>query len=124
MGTKALKCEFPVLTTGTWKEGEPQAEVKSSKLSLRFELINTEEGTAQFAGPFGSSDIVVRLFPSSLHLIQMVDSGALYITTVFEKVTHSGRLQAVHTRHEYTEVSLPGFTSRPEQYFGECEPMK
>jgi len=27
----------------------------------------------------------------------------------------------VHTRHEYTEVRLPGFTSRPEQYYGECE---
>jgi len=27
----------------------------------------------------------------------------------------------VHARHEYTEVSLPGYTSRPEQYYGECE---
>ena len=31
-----------------------------------------------------------------------------------------GKLRAVHTRHEYTEVSLPGFTSRPEQYYGDC----
>jgi len=33
-----------------------------------------------------------------------------------------GKLRAVHTRHEYTEVSLPGFTSRPEQYYGDCTP--
>jgi hypothetical protein len=113
-----------MLATGTWTSGNPQAEVKSSTLALRFALINAEEGTAQSTGPFGPSDIVVRLFPVSLHLIQMLDSGALYITTVFEKVSHPGRLQAVHTRHEYTEVSLPGFTSRPEQYYGECEPGK
>jgi hypothetical protein len=29
-------------------------------------------------------------------------------------------MRAVHTRHEYTMISLPGFTSRPEQYYGEC----
>jgi hypothetical protein len=40
---------------------------------------------------------------------------------VFDKETRAGRLQAVHTRHEYTAVSLPGFTSRPEQYYGDCE---
>ena len=27
---------------------------------------------------------------------------------------------AVHTRHEYTDVLLIGFTSRPEQYYGDC----
>jgi hypothetical protein len=27
---------------------------------------------------------------------------------------------AVHTRHEYTDISLPGFTSRPEMYIGDC----
>jgi hypothetical protein len=27
----------------------------------------------------------------------------------------------MHSRHEYTDVSLPGYTSSPEQYYGECE---
>jgi hypothetical protein len=30
-------------------------------------------------------------------------------------------LQAVHTRHENTLIALPGFTSKPEQYYGHCE---
>ena len=25
------------------------------------------------------------------------------------------------TRHEFTEVSLPGYTSSPEQYYGDCQ---
>ncbi len=37
------------------------------------------------------------------------------------KRKEQGKLKAVHTRHEYTEVSLPGYTSRPEQYYGECD---
>jgi hypothetical protein len=27
---------------------------------------------------------------------------------------------AVHTRHEYTDTRLVGFTSRPELYIGDC----
>lgn len=52
--------------------------------------------------------------------MQMEPYGALYVTTVFNQETQAGRLQAAHTRHEYTPVSLPGLTSRPEQYFGDC----
>jgi hypothetical protein len=29
----------------------------------------------------------------------------------------------VHSRHEYYPTALPGFTSSPEQYYGECEIM-
>jgi hypothetical protein len=47
--------------------------------------------------------------------------GALYVTTVFNTESRPGKLQAVHTRHEYTPVSVPGFTSRPEQYYGDCD---
>lgn len=123
-GAKGLTCTFPMVATGTWTKGDPQADVKPSTLTLRYEQINTEESTARFNGPFGPADIVVRLFTTSLHLIEIADSGALYVTTVFDKATHSPKLQAVHTRHEYTAVSLPGFTSRPEQYYGECDVVK
>jgi hypothetical protein len=109
------------MATGSWKGGEPQAEVKSSRLSLRFDAINTDEGTARVIGDFGPSDIIVRLSMGTLHLVQMFADGPMYMTTVFPKETRGGKLQAVHTRHEYTEVSLPGFTSRPEQYYGECD---
>ena len=117
---KSLTCTFPVLATGTWKNGEAQAEVKSSPLSLRFDDVNTDEGSARVLGNFGPSDIIVRLSTGTLHFVQIFSAGPLYTTTVFPKETRGGKFQAVHTRHEYTEVSLPGFTSRPEQYYGEC----
>ena len=118
---KSVTCTFPIMATGSWKGGEPQAEVKSSRLSLRFDAVNTDEGTARVIGDFGPSDIIVRLSMGTLHLVQMFADGPMYTTTVFPKETRGGKLQAVHTRHEYTEVSLPGFTSRPEQYYGECD---
>jgi hypothetical protein len=118
---KSLNCTFPILATGTWKNGEPLAEVKHAPLSLRFDSVNIDEGTARVIGSFGPSDIFVRLSLGTLHFVQIFNDGPLYTTTIFPKETRGGKLQAVHTRHEYTEVSLPGFTSRPEQYYGECE---
>ena len=88
----------------------------------RFIKINADEGTADAIGAFGPSEIIVRLSNGTLHFMQSYREGPLYITTVWPKETHNGFLQAVHTRHEFTEVSLPGFTSRPEQYYGECAP--
>jgi hypothetical protein len=118
---KSLNCTFPVVAIGTWTNAVAQAEVKSSPLSLRFDSINTEEGTARVIGNYGPADIIVRLTMGTLHLVQIFSEGPLYTTTVFPKETRGARLQAVHTRHEYTEVSLPGFTSRPEQHYGDCE---
>jgi hypothetical protein len=118
---KSLSCIFPVYATGTWTNDQPRAEVKVSKLSLRVEAIDTQEGTAQVVGTFGVSYAVARLTEGTLHLMTIDNAGPLYVTTVFDRETASGRLKAVHTRHEYTDVSLPGFTSRPEQYYGECE---
>ena len=36
---------------------------------------------------------------------------------VFALVT----IPILQSGREYTDVSLPGFTSRPEQYYGDCE---
>ena len=47
--------------------------------------------------------------------------GALYTTTVFARRTAAGKFIAVHTRHEFTDASVPGFTSRPEQYYGDYD---
>ena len=117
----SVACVFPVIATGAWTKGEPEAAVKPAKLSFRFESIDTQEATAEVIGPFGPSHIVTRLSGEYLHFMQMFSAGPLYTTTIFNKATRAGKLQAVHTRHEYTDVSLPGFTSRPEQYYGECE---
>ena len=120
-GVHALDCTFALNAVGTWKSGIPQAEVKASHLSMRFESVNPDDGTARVVGMFGPSDIIVRLSGDTLHLVQSFREGPLYATTVFPKETRAGRLQAVHTRHELTDVSLPGYTSSPEQYYGDCQ---
>jgi hypothetical protein len=119
---KTLKCTFTTMATGTWKAGEPQGELKPATLVLGFDAINADEGTARVIGAFGPSEIIVKLSYGTLHFVQSFREGPLYVTTIFPKETREGRLQAVHTRHEYTDVSLPGFTSRPEQYYGDCVP--
>ena len=118
---KSIECRFTTEAVATWKNGVPQIDVKPSNLSLRFESINTDDGTARVVGLFGPSDIIVRLSEDTLHLIQSFREGPLYATTVFPKETQPGRFQAVHTRHEWTAVALPGYTSSPEQYYGDCQ---
>jgi hypothetical protein len=117
---KGVKCTFPIMATGTWTKGEPQRETKPAKLSVGFDEVNVDDGTARVIGAFGPSDIIVRLAFGTLHFMQSFREGPIYITTIFPEETRGGSLQAVHTRHEFTKVSLPGFTSRPEQYLGEC----
>jgi len=118
---KRINCTFSMLATTMWKDGDTLPEVKPANLAFSFDSINSDEGTARAIGPFGASDIVVRLSGTTLTFLQMFNEGPLYVTTVFSVQGRSGKQKAVHSRHEYTEVSLPGFTSRPEQYYGECE---
>jgi hypothetical protein len=116
-----LTCAFTVQATGTWRAGESEASIKPAKLSVAFNAVDAQEGTAEAVGDAGKSHITVRLLGSYLHFMQLDPYGALYVTTVMDRETRGGKLQAVHTRHEYTPVSLPGLTSRPEQYYGECQ---
>ena len=123
---KSLKCVFPLYATGTWKNLEPQAEVKTANLAMRFDSIDAQDGTAEVTGmsarSAGAPHITVQLSGGNIHFLAVDNSGALYITTVFfDRESRGGKLKAVHTRHEFTEVSLPGYTSRPEQYYGECQ---
>ena len=118
---KSVRCTFDLLATGTWAQEKTEAQVKQAKLVLEFADIDTQEGTANATGGFGAPHVVVRLSGGNLHFLQVASNGPLYVTTVFEQRTPGGKLKAVHTRHEYTLVSVPGFTSRPEQYYGLCE---
>ena len=121
---KSLKCTFPVMAVGTWSGDQPKAEVKPSKLVLEFEGINADEGTAELKSSYGQYDITVRYAEGYLHFIQSFLNGPLYTTTVLEKKTAGGKLKAMHSRHEFTDFALPGYTSSPEQYYGECEIIK
>src|SRR2546421_10232410 len=119
---KTIKCTFPLVVLGTWSGEQPKAEVKPAKLTLQFEAINVDEGTARLeAGIGGTYDIILRYAGGYLHFIQSFLDGPLYTTTILEKQTSGGKLKAMHSRHEYTDFALPGFTSSPEQYYGECE---
>jgi hypothetical protein len=62
----------------------------------------------------------VRYSHGYLHLMQMSDAGPLYITTVLATPTANNRFKAMHTRHEWSPALVPGFTSRPELYVGDC----
>jgi hypothetical protein len=117
----SLTCAFTAVAIGDWKAGAAEATIQPAKLSVAFEAVDTQDGSAETVGGSGKSHITVRLLGSYLHFMQMDPYGALYVTTVFDRETRDGKLQAAHTRHEYTPVSLPGLTSRPELYVGECE---
>ena len=122
---KSLKCTFPLVAIGTWAGGtKPEANVKPASLVMQFVDINADEGTARLEASVGAYDIVVRYAGGYLHFIQSFLDGQLYTTTVLEKPTSGGKLKAMHSRHEFTDITLPGFTSSPEQYYGECEILK
>ena len=120
-GVTQLACVFPLYVTGTWTDGEPETEVAPSGLSFSLEDIDADEGVADAVGLFGPEYITVRLSGETLHFMQVGSAGPLYVTSVFGEPREDGKLNAVHTRHEYTRVRLAGFTSRPEQYYGTCE---
>ena len=121
-GAKTLRCSFPRNATGTWgKDGAPEATVRSAPLVLRFDSIDPDSGTAQLRNGTVGSEVTVRLAEGYLHFMQAFRTGPLYTTTVFDVGEKSGKLKAVHSRHEYFAVPLPGATSSPEQYYGDCE---
>jgi glycerophosphoryl diester phosphodiesterase len=121
---KGLKCSFQVMALSTLRDEPPKAEVKPATLVMEFEEINADEGSARLKAGFGQYDIAVRYAQGYLHFIQSFRDGPVYVTTVLDQKTPGGKLKAMHSRHEYTAVSLPGYTSSPEQYYGECEVVK
>jgi hypothetical protein len=121
VNARSLTCTFSVVATGTWKDGIATAAQKPARLTVAFTSVDTQDGTADAVGDAGKSHITVRAVGNYLNLMQIDPYGALYVTTVFNTESRNGRLLAVHTRHEYTPVQLPGLTSRPEQYYGDCE---
>jgi hypothetical protein len=122
---KSLRCRFALTAVSAWqKAAPPAATVKPASLLLIFDSIDTDEGTARLKSGTVGTEVTARLSGGYLHLIQSFKSGALYTTTVFDKDGADGKLKAVHSRHEYFTVSVPGATSSPEQYYGECEVTK
>lgn len=116
----SLECRFTTVAASSWENGVPKTEVLPKELKLTFAKVNVDEGTADANSQFGDFYVAVRFSNGYLHLMQMFSSGPLYTTTVMARETIDGRMMAIHTRHEYTPATVPGFTSRPESYFGDC----
>jgi hypothetical protein len=116
----SLDCRFTTQALGDWNDNETSVEAIPVELDVSFSNVNADEGTADAGSDFGPAFIVVRYTNDYLHLVQMFSAGPLYTTTVLAVESEDNRLQAVHTRHEFTAFSLPGFTSRPEMYIGDC----
>jgi hypothetical protein len=118
---KTVECEYTVMGTGDWPKGTPTMTSAPASLKVVYRNVDTSESSAEIESTAKESFyIVVRYVGDYLHLMQMKSEGPVYTTTVYAREVRPGRLLSVHTRHEYTAIRLPGYTSRPEQYFGDC----
>ena len=121
---KSLKCKFPVYSVGSWKNGEPKAEVRQAQqFTLDIDEIDADSGTARVTGTSGPTHVTALLTISSLHFVERTVTGTLTITTVFASEGNVKTYRAVHSRHDYLPMSLPGYVSEPSvsQNYGECE---
>lgn len=117
-----LRCSFSSQTKADWRaDGAADISTAKSALALRFEGIDTDAGTAELKTGSMTSELIVRASEGYLNFLQVFRTGPIYTTTVFDAGSRGGRFKAVHSRHEYLAPPLPGATSTPEQYYGECE---
>lgn len=126
---KALKCRFAIYASGAWSKTtqEATAQVRQpEQLSLEIDDIDTDSGSGRVTGTAGPSEVTALLTLSSLHFMERSVTGTLNITTVFSGEPAAKTFRAVHTRHDYLPLSLPGYVSDPSvsQHYGICEMTK
>src|SRR3954471_9397751 len=126
---KALKCRFGIYASGAWAKTtqEASAQVRQPEtLTLEIDEIDTDSGSGRVTGTAGPADVTALLTISSLHFMERSVTGTLNITTVFSGVEGAKSFRAVHTRHDYLPLSLPGYSSEPSvsQHYGICESTK
>jgi hypothetical protein len=117
---EALACTFPVAVAGSWKAGQPKADVlaQPTPLSVDIESINIDEGSALI----GDRHLTAVLTESTLHVMERSMSGSLTLITVLSQPGADGTFRAVRSRHDYLKLSIPGFSSEPtiSQHYGSC----
>jgi hypothetical protein len=125
---KRLTCHFSVYTSASWtKAQEPQAQVRQPEtLSLEIDDIDTDSGSGRVTGTAGPVEVTALLTISSLHFMERSVTGTLNITTVFAGDPDAKSFRAVHARHDYLPMSLPGYQSEPSvsQHYGVCDAAK
>lgn len=122
-----LACTFKVMSTGTWaRGGDASMKTTPSDLALEFTGLSVLDGSANLKGMTGNLLITVMVAGGNLHLVVTNTGGLFHLTSVSTDPSRPGFYKAIHSRHELTEsaVVIPGFTSRPEQYIGECAVTK
>ena len=119
---KRLTCSFMVYSVGAWKGGDAQAQIKQTQMSLDIDEIDTDDGTARVTGTSGPVHVTALLTVSSLHFMERSVTGTLNVTTVFTPANGDQKIRAVHSRHDYLPMSIPGFVSEPSvsQSYGTC----
>jgi len=90
---KSIRCTFPTIATGSWKDGKPEAAVKPASLVLEFESINTDEGSAQLKGGYGTYDIIVRLAGTYLHFHPGIPRWTSLHDDRFRDGKHEGKVK-------------------------------
>ena len=121
---KSFKRSFPVYAVGAWKGGMPQAQIKQAdQFTLTIDEIDTDSGSGRVTGTAGPVEVTALLTVSSLHFMERSVTGTLNITTIFVSEGGAKTFRAVHSRHDYLPMSIPGFTSEPTvtQNYGTCE---
>jgi hypothetical protein len=119
---KRLKCRFPAATSATWRDGQPQAQVKTQELLFDLNAIDVQDGTAEFLGTAGRAYVTAVLSGWSLYFVENA-VGQLNVTTVFAQEASPKKLKAVHSRHGYLQMTVGRFIAEPSvsQNYGECE---
>jgi hypothetical protein len=122
-----LVCSFTAMATGNWtRGGEPSVTTSPSEMAVEFTNLSVLDGSASLKGVTGNLLITVLPAGAHLHLVVTNTGGLFHLTSVSPSESRPGFYKAIHSRHELTEsaVIIPGYTSRPEQYIGECAVTK
>jgi hypothetical protein len=120
---KGLKCAFPLYAAVMWEKGAPKAETKrTDPLLVQVDEIDVDAGTARE----GTAFVTAILTASTLHVLERTMLGSLTVLSVFAEQTPQGTLRAVRSRHDYIQMSVPGFVAVPtvSQHYGECEAIR
>ena len=122
-GITGLKCSFPVAVSGRWKDWMPKADLEQGPpLTLVIDEIDIDGGTARI----GTTHTTALLTQNSVHFMERTMAGSLTMITVLSQKSPKGTLRAVRSRHDYLQMSIPGFVAEPNvsQHYGECEPTE
>jgi hypothetical protein len=122
-GITMLKCSFPVAVSGSWKDWTPKADLQQGPpLTLVIDEIDIDGGTARI----GTTHTTALLTQNSVHFMERTMAGSLTMITVLSQKSPKGTLRAVRSRHDYLQMSIPGFVAEPNvsQHYGECEPTE